>query len=266
MYVRLGGHDRTVYAFMDPYFGNDRRVHRSINEMAKQYVESLLSNTNQSSWILGGTFPVVYLVVVARLTNKGWSFGGVVAFEAARQLAARGFDVKGLILIDSPNPVDHEPLPASIISKITQPSHQPPGPRRTNSALEKEFSFNSNLLGIYRPEPFNSVSGRKLKTVMLRSQDVFDSEAICGVRYDWLSRQDTRTAAISAWRELVGGHIHVVSIPGNHFEPFSEQNVSSTLPPIVEYFSNGHRRLLKLQLSSGNLVSISSNRMNMPCE
>jgi hypothetical protein len=58
MYACLGGHDRTTYAFIDPYFGNDRRVQRSINEMAKQYVESLLSNTNQSSLILGGRCPV----------------------------------------------------------------------------------------------------------------------------------------------------------------------------------------------------------------
>jgi thioesterase domain-containing protein len=157
----------------------------------------------------------------------------VVAFEAARQLAARGVEVKGLILIDSPYPVDHEPLPASIISKIIQPSHQPLGPPRKYAALEEEFSYNASLLGIYEPEPFYSVSGRRLKTVMLRSQDVFDSEALCGVRYDWLSRQDTRTAAISAWRELVGDHVHVMSIPGNHFEPFLERNVSSKPPLFI---------------------------------
>lgn len=259
MYACLSGHDRTTYAFIDPYFGNDRRIHRSISEMAKQYVESLLSNTNQSSFILGGKCPVRNIVVEARLINQGWSFGGVVAFEAARQLVARGFEVKGLILIDSPNPIDHEPLPASIISKIIQPSHRPLGPPRKYAALEKEFSYNASLLGIYKPKPFYSVSGRRIKTVMLRSQDVFDSEALCGVRYDWLSRQDTRTAAISAWRELVGGHVHVISIPGNHFEPFSERNVSSTPLPMVCSFSNEKRRLLKLRLSSGKLVGILRN-------
>jgi thioesterase domain-containing protein len=157
----------------------------------------------------------------------------VVAFEAARQLVARGFEVKGLILIDSPNPVEHEPLPASIISKIIQPSHQPLGPPRKQTALEREFLYNASLLGTYKPEPFCSINRRKLKTVMLRSRDIFNSETLCGVRYDWLSRQDTRTAAISAWRDLVGGHVHVMSIPGNHFEPFLEGNVSPTPPPIL---------------------------------
>jgi thioesterase domain-containing protein len=54
MYARMGGHDRTTYAFLDPHFGDDRRVEHSIHGMAKQYVDCLLLNTDQSSLILGG--------------------------------------------------------------------------------------------------------------------------------------------------------------------------------------------------------------------
>lgn len=183
-----------------------------------------------------------------------------MAFEAARQLEARGFKVKGLILIDSPNPIDHEPLPAAIISKIAQPSRKHLGPPRRYAALEKEFAHNASLLCSYKPEPFTSVRQRGLKTVMLRSRDIFDSEAVCGVHYDWLSRQDTRTDAILAWSELVGGHVHVTSIPGNHFEPFLEENVSPTLPPVFCAFSNMKCRLLKPKLSYGKLVSILKNQ------
>lgn len=152
------------------------------------------------------------MVAEARLTNQGWTFGAVVAFEAARQLVARRFKVKELILIDSPNPVNHKPLPASIISKIIQPTHQLLGPPCKQTALERGFSYNTDLLGTYKPEPFYSINRRRLKTVMLRSRDIFNSEALCGVRYDWLSRQGTQTAAISAWRDFVGGHVHVMSI------------------------------------------------------
>ncbi|KAK7978163.1 hypothetical protein PG988_005653 [Apiospora saccharicola] len=214
MYARLRGHDRTTYAFFDPYFGSVKRPHRSIDDMAEDYVSSLMSsNATRSPLIL-----------------TGWSFGGVVAFEAARQLAARGIEVKGLVLIDSPSPVDHEPLPAAIIANIIKSSGQPgnttPG---KYAALEEEFRCNADLLGIYKPEPFPKVAnGRSLKTVMLRSQDVFDPEALCGVRYDWLGRQDTRTAAIATWRDLVGGHVHVMPIPGHHFEPFTEENIDET--------------------------------------
>ncbi|KAK8134555.1 polyketide synthase [Apiospora sp. TS-2023a] len=214
MYARLRGHDRTTYAFFDPYFGSDKRPHRSINAMAEDYASSLLSNTTTRS-------PLIL---------AGWSFGGVVAFEAARQLAARGIEVKGLVLIDSPSPVDHEPLPAAIIANIIKSSGQPGNaPQGKYAALEEEFRCNADLLGIYKPEPFpKAANGRGLKTVMLRSQDVFDPEALCGVRYDWLGRQDTRTAAIATWQDLVGSSVHVMPIPGHHFEPFTDENIDET--------------------------------------
>lgn len=183
-----------------------------------------------------------------------------MAFEAARQLAARGIEVKGLVLIDSPSPVDHEPLPAAIIANIikssSQPRNTPPG---KFAALEEEFRCNADLLGIYKPEPFpKAANGRSLRTVMLRSQDVFDPEALCGVRYDWLGRQDTRTAAIATWQDLVGGHVQVMPIPGHHFEPFTEKNVSGTTPFDCHQYGFGSRltitRLMRLEFSSGGRV------------
>lgn len=60
---------------------------------------------------------------------------------------------------------------------------------------------------------------------MLQSKDTLDTEALCGVRYDWLSRQDVRDAAIAEWESLVGGPVQVVPIAGNHFEPFIDDKV-----------------------------------------
>ncbi|KAK7966407.1 type I iterative polyketide synthase [Apiospora aurea] len=199
MYSRLQGHDRSTYAFSDPYFGSSERPHYSIDQMAKSYI-SQLSRSEHSPIILGG-----------------WSFGGVVAFEAARQLMDDGFDVKGLLLIDSPIPIDHEPLPNEVISQVI----------RGNSALEEEFQFNASLLGDYCPTPLPSTAQACFRTVMLRSGDLFDTETLCGVRYDWLSSQASRGAAVGAWEELVGGPVEVMPIPGNHFEPFSNSNWAS---------------------------------------
>ena len=157
---------------------------------------------------------------------SGWSFGGVVAFEAAQQLMANGFEVKGLILIDSPNPIDHEPLPNEVIASILKPSGQSHA-LTNNAALREEFQVNASLLEIYKAVSFSKTNRPRLKTVMLRSQDVLDTESLCGVRYDWLSSQDARAAAIIDWEELVGGHVEVLPIPGNHFEAFLQKNVSS---------------------------------------
>lgn len=185
-----------------------------------------------------------------------------MAFEAARQLMAKGFKVKGLILIDSPSPIDHEPLPAVVVANIIKPSGQSHA-SGNSAALEEEFMSNASLLGTYKPEFFHKANGERLKTVMLRSQDVFDTESLCGVRYDWLSRQDTRTAAIVAWEELVGGHVEVLPIPGNHFEAFSKENVGwLPFPMHLIYVTSvlTKARLVKLQLSSGKHVDILKNQ------
>lgn len=148
-----------------------------------------------------------------------------MAFEAARQLIANGFEVKGLVLIDSPNPINHEPLPKEVIASITKSNNQP-GTTTERTAMEEEFHYNASLLGQYEAVPLSSSNTTKLRAVMLRSREVMDTENLCGVSYEWLSDQNARSDAIAAWEGLVGGHLEVLSIPGNHFEPFTRNNVS----------------------------------------
>ena len=157
------------------------------------------------------------------LTNMvtGWSFGGVVAYEVARQLTIRGVNVKGLVLIDSPSPIDHEPLPAAIITSIIGSGRQ----SVISGNLQEEFLSNASLLGSYKPELYFPVAGKPLKTIMLRSQSTLDTEALFGVRYNWLSQQETRDDAIVAWEYLVSCPVEVFPIPGNHFQPFLEDKV-----------------------------------------
>jgi thioesterase domain-containing protein len=149
-----------------------------------------------------------------------------MAFEAAQQLMAKGIDVKGLILIDSPSPINHEALPNEVIAKIIQSgSAKQNHALDSNVALREEFQHNASLLKTYKPLPVSEENGSRFKVVMLRSQDTFDTENLCGVRYDWLTSQETRDAAIVSWEKLVGGHVEVFPIPGNHFEAFSPKNV-----------------------------------------
>ncbi|QPC71344.1 hypothetical protein HYE68_002096 [Fusarium pseudograminearum] len=211
MYKRLQGHDRTTYAFFDPKFesfGEGRSFYSSLEDMAEDYASRILS-----------TRPPLSSLILC-----GWSFGGVVAFEVARLLFLRGIEVRGLVLIDSPSPINHEPLPAPVISSITRST----GRSESTNALEEEFLSNASLLGRYKPESLSLTTGRTLKTVMLQSKDTLDTEALCGVRYDWLSRQDVRDAAIAEWESLVGGPVQVVPIAGNHFEPFIDDKVTET--------------------------------------
>lgn len=148
---------------------------------------------------------------------------------------ANGFEVRGLVLIDAPNPINHEPLPREVITSVTKHSSRM-GASSESTAMEEEFLYNASLLGAYEATPLPASRPSRLRTVMLRSQDVMDTESLCGVSYEWLSNQDARSAAIVAWEGLVGGHVEVLSIPGNHFEPFSRTNVSfSRLKSIIAF-------------------------------
>ncbi|KAI0470409.1 hypothetical protein GGR56DRAFT_149086 [Xylariaceae sp. FL0804] len=204
MYGRLHGHDRSTNAFFDSHFGVAEQ-HQSLQKMAKEYVSLIPASKLSYPLIVGG-----------------WSFGGILAFEAARQLIANGVQVKGLILIDSPSPADHEALPDEVIAYVTKSSAQTGGLNH-GTALREEFRRMASLLASYQPGRLRHPG---FKTVILRSRDVLDTQSLCGVRYDWLSDQQTRDAAVVAWKEWVAGPVATLTIPGNHFEAFSQLNVS----------------------------------------
>lgn len=146
----------------------------------------------------------------------------MLAYEVAAQLKSTGFDVKGLILIDAPFPINHKPLPDKVIEYVlSDPRKIKNGITKTNPHLHTEFKRNAGLLGNYSPPTRNSI-----KAVMLRSRDTFDTEKLCGVRYDWLSRQATRDDAVKRWEEMLGGAMDVLEILGNHFQVFDNKFVS----------------------------------------
>ena len=83
-YVQLGrglGSERPLYGLQA--FGDNQKLDQ-IDSMAAHYISQMRIVQPEGPYILGG-----------------WSFGGVVAFEMARQLEQQQQDVGALILIDS---------------------------------------------------------------------------------------------------------------------------------------------------------------------
>lgn len=81
--------------------------------------------------------------------HAGYSFGGVVAFESAHHLREEGKDVKGLILIDSPYPVNHEPLPDEVIAHVSKSGSPNNANNSTRQRVAKQFQANAAMLGKY---------------------------------------------------------------------------------------------------------------------
>ena len=219
VYAKMINVDRSLHAFFDPDFSTQKSLVTSLTQLAKRYC-TCLSKSRTSPLIVGGMSMLSLWLFFRLLFNfAGWSFGGVVAFEAARQLSLIGFHVKGLVLIDSPYPHNHQPLPREIVFSILDRLSPDDG---VKPDLLNEFHKNGTLLGEYSPP-----SGRPIKTIMLRSRDTLDTDALCGVRYDWLSSQKARDDAINGWEQLVGGNMEVLEIPGNHFQAFDKENASA---------------------------------------
>ena len=151
----------------------------------------------------------------------------------ACQLQNAGRRIDGVVLIDSPYPINHQPLPDAITAYLTGLQQSPsstafaadsPAQSRRERVLA-QFQTNAAMLGKYKPTTITTILST-FKVIMLQSRDTFDSEALCGIQYPWLQEQEERKSAIKAWCKLLGREMPVLEIPGNHFEPFKMENVS----------------------------------------
>ncbi|CAM1366015.1 amino acid adenylation domain-containing protein [Tenacibaculum xiamenense] len=82
--ARALGEDQPVYAFQCPGINGKLPVSESIEEMASSFIVELQKADPYGPYRIGG-----------------YSFGGVVAYEMALQLKAKGFEVEELLMFDS---------------------------------------------------------------------------------------------------------------------------------------------------------------------
>ncbi len=96
-YLELNRHfnaSRPVLAFQSPGLEQTGEADVTVEDMAARYLQDLRAAQPHGPYLLGG-----------------WCFGGVIAYEAARQLRAAGEQVRGIFLIDS-----RAPVPANVPS------------------------------------------------------------------------------------------------------------------------------------------------------
>lgn len=212
-----------------------------------------------SSWRVG-TFSVAQFCNLRRpkvLTTlisiyTGWSFGGVVAFEVARQLLQENnletkSLVRGVMLIDSPCPVQHVPLSSEIIDAVLASAHSElPSTTFSSSAgwkkevlrlVRRQFEYNARLLSEYgsalrncesEHEVDDPVLGSFPPLVLLRSKQGFRSPKIPSKDVpEWLRGRKSLKAGVDGWEGLAGrDKVKVLDIPGDHFSVFKDENVS----------------------------------------
>jgi thioesterase domain-containing protein len=80
---------RPVKAFQAPGLDSDGEAEVTVQAMAKRYKKVLQEHQPEGPYLLGG-----------------WCFGGVIAFEVARQLRDLGAEVDAVILVDTRAPIE----------------------------------------------------------------------------------------------------------------------------------------------------------------
>ena len=210
-YHRIQPFGRTIYAAHDPKF-LEPDTWSGIPAMAQAYAK-LIKATNSGPIILGG-----------------WSFGGVVAFEAARVLQAEGHAVAGVVLIDSPPPFNHKPLSAAIIDDAVRGGGRGDLVRDTiRSLIRKSFTSCARILESFKPGAATSTSRPAPRTFLLRSTDsyVLKTESDGGeFENPWLQDRSNPRTSILGWEIVTGAKVPHTDILGNHFQAFDAANVS----------------------------------------
>ncbi|KAF9489009.1 hypothetical protein BDN71DRAFT_370071 [Pleurotus eryngii] len=203
-YSRIGNIDRGLWGMFNPLFFENKHWD-GVVPMAQAYAKHILNTSTGDAPILIG----------------GWSFGGVLAYEIARQINARcPSKVLGILLIDSPGPIAHVPLSDSLIDSVV--GLETSKSKSTLARLVKrQFQTNSRMLGRYDPLASNAPCP---PIALLRSNEGFNPPGVANVPI-WLADRRNTELATEGWRTLSKDPIKVIDIPGNHFEPFHPKNV-----------------------------------------
>ena len=227
-YGQMGEIGRPFYGIKDPYFGTGESW-ADISSMGKEYAQLVSEQSDGGPVILGGTrAQTVLLYELIRLI--GWSFGGVVAFEIGCRMMKEGFDVKGIVLIDTPCPTDHVPLSATLVNHIVIRGIPSDFETEAMGSVREQLRQSSELLKKHLP----SSDGPYPRVAFLRSRE--------GVKIEpgsmrektpvWLADREEPETTTSGWETLLKEKLKRWDVPGDHFQPFMPENVSEQSSPV----------------------------------
>ena len=123
--------------------------------------------------------------------------------------------MKGVVLIDSPSPLDHVPLSDALIESIVKLNR---GSVSSNIGLlvKEQFQMSSRMLLDYDPI---AGGGPYPQLVLLCSCENYEPGGGLEVP-GWLSDRGDRRSAAAGWETIVGKPVKCIDIPGHHFQVF----------------------------------------------
>jgi thioesterase domain-containing protein len=242
-YLPLARHlepDQPLYGLQAPGLaeGGGETGATTVEEMASRYLDALRTVQPQGPYRLGG-----------------WSLGGLIAFEMARQLERAGEEVESLVLID-PSP----------------PGGVPEGMPATSSlemhvALAANLAFERGLAWTLAPEELRDltpaerfghiaaemsrlgIAGEEIDGALLaRYLEACEARIEAGTSYRpepcsspvllLLAGQRPVARPEESWRQLAPGGLHVREVSGNHGTMFQEPHVRELAERLLEHLDS----------------------------
>ncbi|MDT0330171.1 non-ribosomal peptide synthetase [Nocardiopsis lambiniae] len=249
-YVRFAKHlpeDRPLYAFQA--FGADAGTEpvRGMEEIARRYIAAMRRVQPEGPYHIGG-----------------WSFGGFVAFEMARQLRAAGQEVGSLVVLDTTalgddrdGRVDDDALIAWFFWELLwlerggeSPEAVIPDSART---LDEKFEYITRLAveeGVLPPGGTDIIVRRLFRLYEANWRSAFDyrpevvDQDMVLVRArqplpEVLLSMHTAIGSMHAdvangWRERVSGRLSVVEVDGDHLTIMEEPYVADVVTAVLD--------------------------------
>ncbi|MET0399319.1 MAG: non-ribosomal peptide synthase/polyketide synthase [Longimicrobiaceae bacterium] len=236
-YGELAGHlgpDRPLYGLQSRGLGGEAAPLATIAEMAADYCRAVREVQPEGPYLLGG-----------------WSMGGVVAFEMARQLEAAGQRVERVVLVDTSMPGTGPAGPegdAALLAGFA---------RHLEIPLERIALSHDELLALAPAERLRRAWEAARDAGVVPSDvdlahfrplwEVYRANAGASREYGWgtcaadllLLRAAERAAGeageIGEWARLTSGSMDVRIVPGDHFSMMREPYVRVVAAELAEF-------------------------------
>jgi amino acid adenylation domain-containing protein len=226
--ARALGSDQPFYGLQSPGLEGEGEVYTCIEDMAARYIQEIRSLQPEGPYCLGG-----------------WSLGGVIAFEMARQLKGFGKQIALLALIDSYAPANDHDLSrlendSEIIAMFLRDFRGRMGKETTESYddlkgkdrdwLLEYLLSEAESLGVLPPDA-GIEEVRHLLNVFKANMNALKNyrpKAYSGRITLFRAETSSRNLLAdntSGWGDLTDDPIEVHLIPGNHYTMVARPNV-----------------------------------------
>ncbi|KAJ5103029.1 conidial yellow pigment biosynthesis polyketide synthase, partial [Penicillium argentinense] len=199
--------DVVIYGLNSPFMTTPEEYTCGVVGIAQYFIQEIRRRQPQGPYNIGHTDSSI----------KGWSAGGVIAFEGAQQLIRSGEVVERLILLDAPCPLTIEPLPSSL--------HQTPRrwrSKKTPPWLLPHFQASINALSTYSARALNPAKAPSTFLIWCEHGVCKDPTDPRPDPYPYGHAQflleNKNDLGPQLWDALLGlQNIEISHIPGNHF-------------------------------------------------